>query len=135
MKKSVIALVLALMLAVSLTACMGPDNSKDGTAGSGSVTSGQVSRRYTGTYDSRSYLGDGRYTAGSTGRVYDRDGSYAGRDLTRDARDLVRDAGDAIGDVGRSIGDVGRSVGDVITGNDSFNGTPSWEPDSSAVRY
>lgn len=128
MKKSVIALVLALMLAVSLTACMGPDNSKDGTAGSGSVTSGQVSRRYTGTYDSRSYLGDGRYTAGSTGRVYDRDGSYAGRDLTRDARDLVRDAGDAIGDVGRGIGELGRD----LTGNPS--GTPSWEP-SSGARY
>lgn len=128
MKKSVIALVLVLMLAVSLTACMGPDNSKDGTAGSGSVTSGQVSRRYTGTYDSRSYLGDGRYTAGSTGRVYDEDGSYAGRDLTRDARDLVRDAGDAIGDVGRGIGELGRD----LTGNPS--GTPSWEP-SSGARY
>lgn len=128
MKKSVIALVLALVLAVGLTACMGPDNSKDGTAGSGSVTSGQVSRRYTGTYDSRSYLGDGRYTAGSTGRVYDRDDSYASRDLTRDARDIVRDAGDAIGDVGRSIGELGRD----LTGTPS--GTPSWEP-SSGARY
>ena len=132
MKKSVIALVLALMLAVSLTACMGPDNSKDGTAGSGSVTSGQVSRRYTGTYDSRSYLGDGRYTAGSTGRVYDRDGSYADRDLTRDARDIVRDAGDALGDVGRGIGNAARDITGM--GNSNYSGTPSWEPDSSA-RY
>ena len=130
MKKSGIALVLALMLAVSLTACMGPDNSKDSTAGSGSVTSGQVSRRYSGSadYDSRGYLDDGRYIAGSSGRVYEGGGSYTGRDLTRDARDIVRDAGDAIGDVGRGIGELGRD----LVGNPS--GTPSWEP-SSGARY
>ena len=55
------------------------------------------------------------------------------RDLTQGARDIVRDAGDAIGDIGRGIGNAARD----ITGMDSgaYSGTPSWEPDSSAVRY
>ena len=46
-------------------------------------------------------------------------------------RDIVRDTGDAIGDIGRSIGNAARD----ITGTNNYSGTPSWEPDSSAVRY
>jgi len=92
------------------------------------VSSGQTV--YNGrTYSNgRDYFDDGRYTAGSNGRVYGGDGNAVSRDLTRDARDIVRDTGDA-------IGDIGRGIGDMITGNDTYSGTPSWEPDSSAVRY
>ena len=52
------------------------------------------------------------------------------RDLTQGARDIVRDTGDAIGDVGRGIGDAARDM----TGTNTYSGTPSWQPDSSA-RY
>ena len=38
---------------------------------------------------------------------------------------------DVLDDVGRGIGSAARD----ITGNGSYSGTPSWEPDSSAVRY
>lgn len=156
MKKQIFALALALALVGSLAACSNRDpntnngnNSNNGsgvtsgnngtnssgaasgtTGGSASGTPGTVSRRYGGEtiYNGSSYFDDGRYTAGSNGQVYDRDDNTVSRDLTRDARDIVRDAGDA-------IGDIGRGIGDVITGNDTYSGTPSWEPDSSAVRY
>lgn len=148
MKKSILALALALTLAGSLTACSNRDpntnagnqSGANGSTGSGSTaggsvsgSAGTVSRRYGGEtiYNGRSYFDDGRYTAGTNGQVYDNDGSAASRDLTQDARDIVRDAGDA-------IGDIGRGIGDVITGNNAgmaSSGTPSWEPDSSAVRY
>lgn len=159
MKKSMAALALALVLAGTLTACSNRDpNASNGgstnagansgvtsgtngsagsgaTSGTGSIsgTPGTVSRRYGGesVYNGRTYFDDGRYTAGSNGQVYGREGGAVSRDLTRDARDIVRDAGDAIGDIGRGIGDVARDV----TGAGSYSGTPSWEPDSSAVRY
>lgn len=145
MKKNIAVFALALALAGSLAACSNRDpNANGGTApgatsgtagsaasgttggtanGSVSGTPGTVSRRYSGQsiYNGRTYIDDGRYTAGSNGQVYDRDGSAGARDLTRDARDIVRDAGDAIGDVGRGIGDVARD----ITGN--YSGTPSWD--------
>ena len=105
----------------------------------GRTYAGQVSRRYNTTmnqgrdyfYGRQNYMDDGRYTAGSNGQVYSRDGSTVSRDLTRGARDIVRDTEDVLDDVGRGIGNAARD----ITGNSSYSGTPSWEPDSSAVRY
>ena len=122
MKKSVIALGLAVLMCLSLTACMDRENTGK-TTGSGSVTNGQVARR-----SRDGYMADGWYAADGNGRVYDGGADYAGRDLTQDARDIVRDVGDAIGDAGRAAGDLGRD----LTGNNS--GTPSWEPSASA-RY
>ena len=131
MKKSIAALALSLTLLGTLAAC-GTDKTPGNTNTSGSASAGQVSRRYN-TYDNpgRDYFYDGRYAAGSNGQVYR--GGSASRDLTRDARDMVRDAGDAIGDVGRGIGDAARDITGM--GNSTYSGTPSWEPDSSAVRY
>ena len=37
------------------------------------------------------------------------------------------------GYIGRGIGDAARDI--TGTGNGAYSGTPSWEPDSSAVRY
>lgn len=143
MKRSVIALALALTMAGTLTACStdrGPGgNDANGSVSNGSVsngsaagsgtTTGQVSRRY-GLQDSyvRSYLDDGRYTAGSNGQVYGTGRSPISRDMTQDARNIVRDTGDALEDVGRGVGNAIRDM----TGGAS--GTPSWEPDSSAQR-
>lgn len=155
MKKNIAVFALALALTGSLAACSSRDpntgsnttgsagnnsgttsgaagGSVSGTTGgSASGTPGTVSRRYGGqsVYNGRTYFEDGRYTAGSNGQVYGTDGSAAARDLTRDARDLVRDAGDAVGDIGRSIGSAAQDF------TNSYPGTPSWEPDSSAVRY
>ena len=144
MKKNILALALALTLVGSLAACSNRDPKTNGgtgsqngtvsgsTAGSGSGTAGTVSRRYRETnYDGRSYFDDGHYTAGSNGQVYNNGGDMVSRDLTQDARDIVRDAGDAIGDIGRGIGGVITGSGTGI----NSSGTPSWEPDSSAVRY
>ena len=156
MKKSLTALALALALAGTLAACSsdrdpaaggaGSNGTATGgtasgsmngaTGGSASGTPGTVSRRYGGqsvyngrTYNEPTYFEDGRYAAGADGWVYDNDGSAVSRDLTRGARDIVRGAGDAVEDMGRGIGNAARD----ITG--SYSGTPSWEPDSSAVRY
>ena len=145
MKKSIAVLALALALTGSLAACSNRDPNANNTTGSGTVSgsgavsgttsgsAGQVARRYgnQSVYNGRTYFEDGRYTAGSNGQVYGRDDSTLSRDLTRDARDIVRDAGDAIGDIGRGIGNAARD----ITGTNVNPGTPSWEPDSSAVRY
>ena len=117
-----IALGLAVLMCLSLTACMDRENTGK-TTGSGSVTNGQVARR-----SRDGYMADGWYAADGNGRVYDGGADYAGRDLTQDARDMVRNVGDAIGDAGRAAGDLGRD----LTGNNS--GTPSWEPSASA-RY
>ena len=100
MKKSITALALALALAGTLTACSNRDPNPGGsnnggsgspgtTSGSTSGTPGTVSRRYGGgpIYNSRGYLDDGRYAAGSNGQVYGNDGGSVSRDLTRDARD------------------------------------------------
>ena len=155
MKKSLTALALALALTGTLAACSsdrdpaaggtngGATGGTRGTAsgsvnggGSASGTPGTVGRRYGGQsvyngriYNEPTYFEDGRYAAGSDGRVYDNNGSDVSRDLTRGARDIVRGAGDAVEDMGRGIGNAARD----ITG--SYSGTPSWEPDSSAVRY
>lgn len=159
MKKSLTALALALTLVGTLVACStdkDPTNggtvnngttggttgtasgSMNGTTGSASGTPGTVSRRYGGQsvyngriYNEPTYFDDGRYAAGTDGRVYDNNGSNVSRDLTRGARDIVRGAGDAVEDVGRGIGNAARD----ITGANADPGTPSWEPDSSAVRY
>lgn len=158
MKKSLTALALALALTGTLAACSNRDPNANGntTAGNNSGTAsgtnggtvsgsaggsatgtpGTVSRRYDGqsvyngrTYNDSGYFGDGRYAAGSNGQVYGTDGNTLSRDLTRDARDIVRGAGDVLDDMGRGVGNAARD----ITGN--YSGTPSWEPDSSAVRY
>lgn len=141
MKKSLTALALSLALAGTLAACSTDrDPAAGGTSGtaggSASGTPGTVSRRYGGqsvyngrTYNEPTYFDDGRYAAGTDGRVYDNNGSTVSRDLTQGARDIVRGAGDAVEDMGRGIGNAARDV----TG--SYSGTPSWEPDSSAVRY
>ena len=133
MKKSIAARALSLTLLGTLAAC-GTDKTPGNTNTSGSASAGQVSRRYN-TYDNqgRDYFYDGRYAAGSNGQVYGRDDSTLSRDLTRGARDIVRDTGDAIGDIGRGIGNAARDITGM--GNGAYSGTPSWEPDSSAVRY
>ena len=41
--------------------------------------------------------------------------------------------GHAIGDIGRGIGDAARDLTGM--GNANYSGTPSWEGNSSAVRY
>ena len=127
MKKSIAALALSLTLLGTLAAC-GTDKTPGNTNTSGSASAGQVSRRY---HNGRDYFDDGYYAAGPNGQVYGPNGTGMTRDLTRDARDIVRDAGDAIGDIGRGIGNAARD----ITGTNVNPGTPSWEPDSSAVRY
>lgn len=172
MKRSIMALALAVALLGTLAACgtdrrtngnnaagtsgangsnngsnaassgmNGAAGSVNGTTGSGSgASAGQVARRYDAgaayngtTYNDRTYWNDGKYAAGSNGRVYDTTGGDLSRDLTRDARDMVRDTGDAIGDVGRGIGSATRDITGM--GNTVPSGTPSWEADSSAVRY
>lgn len=157
MKKSLTALALALTLVGTLAACSTDKDpavnngttggtsgtasgSMNGTTGSASGTPGTVSRRYGGQsvyngriYDNPTYFDDGRYAAGTDGRVYDNNGSTVSRDLTRGARDIVRGAGDAVEDVGRGIGNAARDITGM--GNGNYSGTPSWEPDSSAVRY
>lgn len=154
MKKSLTALALALTLVGTLAACStdkdpAVNNGTSGTAsgsmngtagGSASGAPGTVSRRYGGQsvyngriYDNPTYFDDGRYAAGTDGRVYDNNGSTVSRDLTRGARDIVRGAGDAVEDVGRGIGNAARDITGM--GNGNYSGTPSWEPDSSAVRY
>lgn len=158
MKKNLTALALALSLVGTLAACStdrdpavnnGTTGGTSGTAsgsmngtagGSASGAPGTVSRRYGGQsvyngriYDNPTYFNDGRYAAGTDGRVYDNNGSTVSRDLTRGARDIVRGAGDAVEDVGRGIGNAARDITGM--GNGSYSGTPSWEPDSSAVRY
>ncbi len=164
MKKSLTALALALALVGTLAACStdkapgtaGSNNGTTGgtsgttggtsgatsgtgsgsTAGSAAGTPGTVSRRYGGQtvyngriYNEPTYFEKGRYAASSDGQVYDNNGSTLSRDLTRGARDIVRGTEDALSDMGRGIGNAARD----ITGN--YSGTPSWEPDSSAVRY
>ena len=161
MKKSLTALALALTLVGTLAACSTDKNPNNGTAGnngttaggtsgtasgsmngttgsSASGTPGTVSRRYGGQsvyngriYNEPTYFDDGRYAAGTDGRVYGNDGNTVSRDLTQGARDIVRGAGNAVEDVGRGIGNAARD----ITGTNANPGTPSWEPDSSAVRY
>ena len=133
MKKSIAALALSLTLLGTLAAC-GTDKTPGNTNTSGSASAGQVSRRYN-TYDNqgRDYFYDGRYAADTNGQVYGRDDNMLSRDLTRGARDIVRDTGDAIGDIGRGIGNAARDITGM--GNGAYSGTPSWEPDSSAVRY
>ena len=144
MKKSIAVLALALALTGSLAACSNRDPNANNTTGSGtgsgsgtasgttsgttSGSAGQVARRYgnQSVYNGRIYDG-----AGSNGQVYGRDDSTLSRDLTRGARDIVRGTEDVLDDVGRGIGNAARD----ITGNGSYSGTPSWEPDSSAVRY
>lgn len=153
MKKSITALALALALAGTLTAC-GTDRNTSGNnsgtnsgvnsgtnsgtnsgsaAGNGSgASAGQVGRRYNTAMDrGRTYLDDGQYAADSNGRVYGGGQDTLSRDLTRGARDIVRGTEDVLDDVGRGIGNAARD----ITGSGNYSGTPSWEPDSSAVRY
>ena len=132
MKKRITALAMALSLVGALAACSTDDNPNGTNSG---TSAGQVARRYSGQtiYNGRSYYDDGRYAAGSNGQVYGRDDSMLSRDLTRGARDIVRDTGDAIGDIGRGIGNAARDITGM--GNGAYSGTPSWEPDSSAVRY
>lgn len=140
MKKSLTALALALTLVGTLAACStDKDPATGGTVNNGTTggTSGTTSGSTSGTPGtvSRHYGGqsiyNGRYAAGTDGRVYDNNGSTVSRDLTQGARDIVRGAGDAVEDVGRGIGNAARD----ITGTNANPGTPSWEPDSSAVRY
>ncbi|USF26714.1 hypothetical protein N510_001646 [Firmicutes bacterium ASF500] len=132
MKKSIAALALSLTLLGTLAAC-GTDKTPANNSTSGSASAGQVSRYNTYDNQGRDYFYDGRYAAGSNGQVYGRDDNMLSRDLTRGARDIVRDTGDAIGDIGRGIGNAARDITGM--GSGAYSGTPSWEPDSSAVRY
>lgn len=102
----------------------GVNSAGSGVSGAGfdgaGVSAGQVARNYGTIYNGRTYWDDGRYTAGTDGRVYDE--NSVSHDLTQGARDIVRDTEDAIGDVGRGIGNAARD----ITGANSS--------DSSAAR-
>ena len=110
MKKQVIALALALTMAVPLAACNG-DRTGDGdhSSGAGNTSTEQVARRHSSAPD---YRNDGRYAAGSNGRVADSGDSHRSRDLTRDARDFVRDTGDAAKDLGNGLRKAARDIGD-----------------------
>lgn len=89
------------------------------------VSAGQVARNYgrDTIYNGRTYWDDGRYAAGTNGKVYNPDGNSVSRDLTQGARDIVRGAENAAGDVGRGIKNAARD----ITGVNSS--------DSSAARH
>ena len=80
----------------------------DGTLG-GAGHAGQVARRHSSAPD---YRNDGRYAAGSNGRVAGSGDSHRSRDLTRDARDFVRDTGDAAKDLGNGLRKAARDIGD-----------------------
>ena len=105
MKKTAIALALALLLTCALTACGGDRPASDG--GGTNASAGQVTRRYD---RARDYLDDGQYTAGTDGRVRSGDGNPATRDLTRDARDLARGAKKGAEDLGRAAGRAGEDL-------------------------
>lgn len=109
MKKTAIALALALTLTGALTACGGNRSASDG--GGTNVSAGQVSRRQEeNSARTRDYLDDGRYAAGEDGRVRAGDGNALTRDLTRDARDMMRDAGDDTRDLTHAAGQAGRDL-------------------------
>ena len=105
MKKTAIALALALTLTGALTACGGDRPAAADSGGSG-VSAGQVTRRQ----ETRDFLDDGRYAAGDNGRVRSGDGNPATRDLTRDARDLARGAKKGAEDLGRAAGRAGEDL-------------------------
>ena len=105
MKKTAIALALALLLTGALTACGGDRPASDG--GGTNASAGQVTRRYD---RARDYLDDGRYTAGTDGRVRSGDGNPAARDLTRDARDLTRGAKEGAEELSRAAGQAGKDL-------------------------
>ena len=147
MKKTAIALALALTIVGTLASCGTTDkrpNSNSGTNSGGSASAGQVTRRYnTQMNQGRNYFYDGQYTAGSSGQVYGSDGNALSRDLTQDARDMLRDGKKDLAEMGRDIGDAARDLGSGLKdaardiGRDvrgTASGTPSWEPDSSAQR-
>ena len=102
MKKTAIALALALTLTGALTAC-GKDRPAEPNGGGSGVSAGQVTRRQ----ETRE---DGRYAAGDSGRVRSGDGNPATRDLTRDARDLARGAKKGAEDLGRAAGRAGEDL-------------------------
>ena len=109
MKKTAIALALALTLTGALTACGGDRPASDG--GGTNASAGQVTRRQETREDRlRDFLDDGRYTAGTDGRVRSGDGNPAARDLTRDARDLARGAKKGAEDLGRAAGRAGEDL-------------------------
>lgn len=118
MKRAAIAFALALTLTASLTACntdRDAGSTKSGSNGAGSVSAGQVARRYnTQMNQGRNYFYDGHYTAGPNGQIY---GSYnpTGRALTQDARDLTRDGQNALTNAGRDLGRAAQDVGRGVT--------------------
>lgn len=105
MKKTAIALALALTLTGALTAC-GGDRPAEADSGGSGVSAGQVTRRQ----ETRDFLDDGRYAAGDNGRVRSGDGNPATRDLTREARDLARGAKKGAEDLGRAAGRAGADL-------------------------
>ena len=110
MKKTAIALALALTLTGALTAC-GKDRPAEPNGGGSGVSAGQVTRRQETREDRlRDFLDDGRYAAGDSGRVRSWDGNSAARDLTRDARDLARGAKKGAEDLGRAAGRAGEDL-------------------------
>ena len=105
MKKTAIALALALTLTGALTAC-GGDRPAEADSGGSGVSAGQVTLRQ----ETRDFLDDGRYAAGDNGRVRSGDGNPATRDLTREARDLARGAKKGAEDLGRAAGRAGADL-------------------------
>lgn len=130
MKRITSALVLALALTGTLTACGRTNNTPNSNGGTDNSAAGSSTNQVTRRNNTGDWIfqEDGQYSAGSNGQVYNGrfyDGrTYGGlnnsvaRDLTRGADDIVRDTGDAIGDMGRGVGnaveDIGNGVGNAI---------------------
>ncbi len=112
MKKSMIALALALALTGTLAACGGTDNGSSGQPDGGQASTGQVTRRQAAPGSAwEDYRSDGRYTAGADGRVRD---TKPERDLTQDARDMLRDGKRTLSQAGRELTQAARDAGDGL---------------------
>ena len=90
MKKTAIALALALTLTGALTSC-GRDRPAEVHSGGTNVSAGQATRQTEAQAKTRDFLDDGRYVAWDNGHVHSGDGNPVTRDLTRSARDMIAD--------------------------------------------
>ena len=109
MKKTAIALALALTLTGALTSC-GRDRPAEVHSGGTNVSAGQATRQTEAQAKTRDFLDDGRYVAWDNGHVHSGDGNPVTRDLTRSARDMIRDAEDGARDLGRAAGEAGKDL-------------------------
>lgn len=124
MKKTSIALALALILVSTLASC-----GRDDLSAGPSASTGQVTRRYnTQMNQGRNYFYDAHYDAGQNGKVRNIHGDLYDRNLTQDARDMLRDGKNGLEELGRDITDAARDAGRDVkkaaqdTGRDIKNG-------------